>query len=359
MRRLIGVVLLLVVLVAAGWTVRLLWLTGSFRRIHPHFAGECHPVGGMVGPEDITIHPRTGVAYVSAMDRRAIQAGKPVPGAIYAYDLNTPDAKPVNLTPRADVRFQPHGISIWAGADGRDALFVVNHPQDADTPAAHSIEIFDLTDGGLVHRATLTDPLLVMPNDIVAVGLDRFYVTNTHAYPPGRMQTIETYLQMQDAQVVFYGPGGFRPAIKNVLFPNGINVSPDGRTLYVASTTGLELRVYDRDPPSEALAFRQAIPLGSGPDNIEVDEHGNLWIGSHPKLLRVEAHRDDPKTLSPSQVLRVTPDGHVDEVYLDDGSTISGTSVAAVRGNRLLLGEIFDEGFLDCTMGTAPPRQEP
>jgi hypothetical protein len=52
-------------------------------------------------------------------------------------------------------------------------------------------------------------------------------------------------------------------------------------------------------------------------------------------------------------VQHVTPDGKVEEVYLDDGSTISGSSVAAVRGNRLLIGEIFDEGFLDCTMAPA------
>lgn len=359
MRRLIGIVLLLVVLGVSGWGVRLLWLAGAFRRIHPHFAGSCHLVGGPIGPEDITIHPRTGVAYISATDRRAARAGNAAPGAIYAYDLNAPNATPVNLTPRADTRFQPHGISIWAGADGRDALFVVNHPVNGDTPAPHTIEIFDLTDTGLVHRATLTDPLLVMPNDIVAVGLDRFYVTNTHTHGPGTMQTIETYLQLKGAEVVFYGPGGFRTAIKNLLLPNGINVSPDGRTLYVASTTGLEVRMYDRDPASEALAFRQAIPLGSGPDNIEIDEHGDLWIGSHPKLLRIEAHGDDAKTLSPSQVLHVTPDGKVDEVYLDDGSTISGSSVAAVRGNRLLIGEIFDEGFLDCTKAPAEAATAP
>ncbi len=355
-RRLIGLTLLIVVLVVAVWAVRLLWLAGSFRRITPHFAGTCHLVGGPIGPEDITIHPRTGIAYVSATDRRAIRSGKPVPGAIWAYDLNVPDAPPVNLTPRADTRFQPHGISIWAGPDGRDALFVVNHPVDADTPNAHAIEIFDLADAGLLHRATLTDPLLVMPNDLVAVALDRFYVTNTHANPPGTMQTIETYLQLRGAQVLFYGPGGFRSAIQDLVLPNGINVSPDGRTLYVAQTTGRDVRIYDRDPANEALAYRQSIGLGSGPDNIELDEHGNLWIGSHPKLLRVEAHRDDDATLSPSQVLRVTPTGTVDEVYLDDGSTLSGSSVAAVRGNRLLIGEIFDEGFLDCTMaGTATP----
>ncbi len=357
MRRLIGIVVVLVLLAITAQVLRVLWIAGVFRRIHPHVAGTCHLVGGPIGPEDITIHPRTGVAYVSASDRRAIGSGRLVPGALWAYDLNAPDAVPVNLTPRADARFQPHGVSLWVGPDGRDALFVVNHPVDGDTPASHAVEIFDLTDGGLLHRATLTDPLLVMPNDLVAVGLDRFYVTNTHAHPPGALQTLETYLQLAGAQVVFYGPGGFRPAITDLLFPNGINVSPDGTTLYVASTTGSSVRVYARDPGSEALAFRRSIPLGSGPDNVEVDTDGTLWIAAHPKLLRVDAHRDDPATPSPSQVLRVVPaTAAVEEVYLDDGNTFSGSSVAAVRGNRLLIGAIYDEGFLDCTLtGAATP----
>jgi arylesterase/paraoxonase len=269
--------------------------------------------------------------------------------------LNAEHPAVVNLTPNADARFQPHGISLWAGQDGRDALFVVNHPLVDGRPAPHNVELFDVTAEGLIHRATLTDPLLVQPNDIVAVALDRFYVTNTHHYPAGRMQTIETYLQLSGAQVLFYGPGGFRPAITGLVLPNGINVSPDGRTLYVASTTGLEVRVYDRDPATETVRFRQAIPTRSGVDNIEIDEHGNLWIGAHPKLLKIEAHAKDPSDLSPSQVLRVTPDGKVDEVFLDDGTQMSTSSVAAVRGRRLLIGNVFDDGFLDCTMAEEAP----
>ena len=350
MRRLLGILVLIVVLVVSVWGVRLLWLTGTFRRIQPHFAGTCRSVPGPAGPEDITIHPRTGIAYVSASDRRAVMAKHAVPGGIWAYDLNAAEPTPVNLTPNADTRFQPHGISLWAGADGRDALFVVNHPIDGDEPRANAIEIFDVTEHGLLHRATLTDPLLVMPNDLVAVGLDRFYVTNTHAHPPGTMQTIETYLQLKGARVVFYGPGGFRPAIEDLLFPNGINVSPDGKSLYVASSTGRNVRFYDRDPASETLRFRQEVGVGSGADNIEVDGHGTLWIGAHPKLLRIEAHGKDPQVLSPSQVLRVTPDGKLDEVFLDDGSTISTSTVAAVRGDRMLIGNVYDAAFLDCTM---------
>lgn len=126
-RRLIVVTILALVVLIGGWTLSLLYRAGTFRRIHPHFNGTCSLIKGPVGPEDITIHPRTNVAYVSASDRRAFMAGKPVPGAIYAYDLNQPGAEPVNLTPKAGASFQPHGISLWVDPNGHDVLFVVNH----------------------------------------------------------------------------------------------------------------------------------------------------------------------------------------------------------------------------------------
>jgi hypothetical protein len=50
---------------------------------------------------------------------------------------------------------------------------------------------------------------------------------------------------------------------------------------------------------------------------------------------------------------RVSRDGsgyRVDEVYLNAGDQIAAVSVAAVRGRRLLIGQIFGDGILDCTM---------
>ena len=40
----------------------------------------------------------------------------------------------------------------------------------------------------------------------------------------------------------------------------------------------------------------------------------------------------------------------VEEIYLDTGVEISGSSVAAVRGNRMLIGSVFDPKFLDCQL---------
>lgn len=345
--------LAVVVLAVAGFIVRTLWIAGSFKTIEPHFAGKCRLIDGPVGAEDITIRIQTGTAYISATDRRAIFAGKPVPGAIFSYDIRNPNAEPVNLTPYADVTFQPHGISLWSDTAGNDVLFVVNHPPEGTNLPANTVEIFDIRPEKLVHRATLTDPLLVAANDIVAVGIDRFYVTNTHQHGPGVMQTAETYLRLRGAQVVFYGNGGFRPVLSDIQMPNGINVSHDGRTLYVAGMTERTLRIYDRNPETETLTLRDKIFLGTGVDNIEIAEDGAAWIGAHPQLLRTAAHAADPAALAPTQVLRVAPDGTVEEVYLNDGSEISGGSVAAVYAERMLIGQILGSGFLDCLL--TPP----
>ena len=202
-----------------------------------------------------------------------------------------------------------------------------------------------------MHRATLTDPRLVMPNDLVAVGLDRFYVTNTHAHGPGRMQTLETYLQLRGAQVLHYGPGGFSTAIADLVFPERHQRQPRRPHGLRRAATWRSVLVYDRDPATDALTPRGSIRVGSGADNIEVDDEGQLWIGAHPKLLAVPKHAADPANLAPAQVLRVSADGKtVDEVYLNDGRPIGAASVGARFANRLLIGQIFGNGFLDCEM---------
>lgn len=349
----------LVALLGLGFLIRIAWIGGLFTRIAPHFAGRCRLVDGPVGTEDVTIDARAGRAYISAADRRAEMAGAPKPGAIWAYDLGGVGQIPVNLTADAGLYFQPHGISLWREDDGSAVLFVVNHPAAGHGWPPHTIEIFDVGRTELVHRATLTDERLVMPNDVVAVARDRFYVTNTHQYPPGWRQTLESYLQVRGAAVLHYGPGGFSTAIADLVLPNGINVSADGRTLYIASTTWQSVLVYDRDPRSDALTLRAEIPIGTGGDNIEMDDEGQLWIGSHPKLLALIAHQGDPTHPVPAQVMRISADGKtVEEVYLSDGVPLAAASVAARLGDRLLIGQIFGAGFLDCEMGGLPVEPE-
>ena len=88
-------------------------------------------------------------------------------------------------------------------------------------------------------------------------------------------------------------------------------------------------------------------------DNIELDDAGNLWIGSHPKALAFARHQKKQKKLSPSQVIKITlndDEDIVEEIFLNDGESLSGSSVATIYGNQLLIGPVFDERFLHCQM---------
>jgi arylesterase/paraoxonase len=336
----------IVVALVAAWIVRLYWRTGEFKRLAPHFAGECTTVTGAVGAEDIVIHHGAGIAFVSATDRREAMAGRAPRGAIYLYDLADTTHGLRNLTPNASPEFHPHGVSLHVGADGRTTLFVVNHER-----AQNTIEIYRWDGNALSHEKTLADPLLVSPNDVHALDHERCFVTNDHANPPGFARTIEEYLQREISNVLYYDGARFREAAGGIGFPNGVKGSPDGRTLYVASTISGSIRLFALDFASGTLTPTGRIEVGSGVDNIDVDADGRLWVAAHPKLLTFVRHVSDATAPAPSQVFRIDPaSGRVAEVYLELGSRLSGSSVAAFHDGRLLIGPVFDPRFLDCRL---------
>ena len=59
----------------------------------------------------------------------------------------------------------------------------------------------------------------------------------------------------------------------------------------------------------------------------------------------------DSTVLSPSQVYRFSMGDssyNIEEVYLNIGEELSGSTVAAVYGRTILIGFVFEEHFLDC-----------
>jgi arylesterase/paraoxonase len=343
----IGFFLILLLIVIGWWVVDLLIDTGQFKTLQPHFSGNCVEVAGISGPEDITIHPGKQIAYISSTDRWALDQGNPGRGAIFSYDLNQDHPKPVILQHDFSGGFNPHGISLFVGEQGVERLFVVNHFN-----GRHSIEVFELVDGRMIHLQTLQGPLMISPNDIVAVGLNQFYFTNDHAYATGLMRTIEDYGRLKRGNLIYYDGSSYKEAAAGFSYANGVNVSPDGGKLYLTATTERVLYVFKRDILSGSLELDAEIELGTGGDNIEIDTNGDIWIGAHPQLLKFVGHTADRSKLSPSQVLRIrqTAAGEytIEEIYLNDGSELSGSSVAAIMEGRFLIGAVFEPRFLDC-----------
>ncbi len=338
----------LVIVLAIAWriidTIR---HAGEFKTLKPHFSGQAHKISGAVGAEDITIHPHTGVAFISSSDRRAIFRGEKTRGAIFAYDLNAARPELKNLTTDFNKEFNPHGISLYIDENGAVSLFVVNHRADED-----GIEIFDYHGGTLAHRESIRGELMNSPNDVVAVGPQSFYVTNDHGNVSALGRTVEEYLQLERSYVLYYDGQAFKKAANDIAYANGINVSHDGRTIYVAACVGLKIDVYARDLALGNLTLKKEIPLGTGVDNIELDADGNLWVAAHPQLLTFTKHAKDSTKHSPSEILKINlsenGDYKVDQIYLNDGKEISGSSVGAAFGDKLLIGTVFEKHFLFC-----------
>ena len=323
---------------------------GEFKKISPHFDGQCKAVSGVLSSEDITVDPRTGLAFISSDDRRPLFRGEQGrQGAIYGFDLTSKDPQLVNLTANFAQEFHPHGIGLFMPQEGTSSLFVVNHRQEG-----HFVEIFDYRGNKLLHRESVHGALMHSPNDVVPVGPRTFYVTNDHGNVSKFGRTLEEYLQLEKSHVLFYDGRDFRMVADKLAYANGINVSRDGKAIYVAATVGRKICIYDRDMKTGDLQFRYAIDLGTGVDNIEIDETGRLWIGAHPKLLTFVKYSKNPRKSSPSQVLRVAfgkdERFRVDEIYLSRGESLSGSSVAAPFRGTLLIGSVFDNRFLLCSL---------
>jgi sugar lactone lactonase YvrE len=80
-------------------------------------------------------------------------------------------------------------------------------------------------------------------------------------------------LPFQDGQ-----PGEAQLLVDSLLFANGIALDEAARHLYVTESTGGRVLRYDVDLDAGTVSRRTVFVDSIGPDNIEFDGAGNLWI---------------------------------------------------------------------------------
>jgi arylesterase/paraoxonase len=342
-------------LAAVGaWTWSFLSAAGIFLDVPAKSVGVCRSIsgGGIAGIEDLAIDPETRVAYLSGYDRWAMMRGERVRGAIWTYALDDPDAVPVDVTGAALANgFHPHGISLYRGPDGKKVLFVINH-----FGGRHTVEIFDVEGAGLAHRMTIEGEGMVSPNDLVGTDPRSFYVTNDHLYPTGFMRMMEDFLWLRVSNVLHFDGTSWKTVIDGVGGANGINMSADGRSVYVAAMSERAVRILDRDPTTNEVTPRAVVEVPGYADNIDVEADGSLLLGLHTKVLAFLGHAGDETRKSPSHIMRLISDGKggfaPQTIHYSDGTDISAASVGASVPGRLLVGAVFDRKIMDCV--TAP-----
>lgn len=322
---------------------------GSFKNIEPHFTGTTEKTElPIVGPEDIEIDRVEGLVFISADDRRSnIKNPGSVAGGIFTYRIEEGTESLKNITPSTLTDFHPHGISLFRANDSTLFVFAVSH----QTSGRQVIERFEWKHDTLIHLESIEDHSMTSPNDLVAVAARKFYVTNDHYYTSGTSRLLEEYLQRAISYVNYFDGTSFRTVAEGIGYANGINESPDGKYILVAGSSSRTIYVFEKSDDGSLIEVDR-IALGTGPDNIDFDEHGNILVACHPQLLKFVAHAKDPKNYSPSQVLKITytnPGVYtIEEIFLNDGSNYSGSSIAVTYENTLLIGSVFEPALLLC-----------
>lgn len=347
MRSVLMVIGLTVAFLALYLAANIIPASGRFANLDQKLVDSCSRLDVFPGTEDVTIDPDTNLAFVSGSDRRAALAGTPAPGGIYAFDVRTHD-KVWKVSPENFTDFQPHGISLWRGANGEKRLFVINHASGG----AQNVEIFDVGyQGMLTHVESVSFNAMHSPNDVLAVGPRQFYATNDRGYDGGLMGTLEAYLALPFASVVYYDGGEGRIVKKGLVYANGINMSADGKTVYIAEFLKRRIGFYDRDIETGALTKGKDISVNTGPDNIEVAKDGGLWVAGHSKVFDFLKHAKDPAAIAPSHVIRINPrNGVKSDVFIDTTGKLNGSSVGAVWDKTLIVGAVFDGHVMVCPL---------
>ncbi|XP_019624272.1 PREDICTED: serum paraoxonase/arylesterase 1-like [Branchiostoma belcheri] len=331
---------------------------GVLKHVYNHVPGTCRLVPGVEqGSEDIAL-TSSGLAFISS--------GLLPPGFILdpvyytfeqkmlVFDFKNPaeGAKEIKIVLASGEDFMPHGLSVYEDDSGEVRLFVVNHGKGH----RDSVEIFrfDAASNSLHHLKSVKHPLLYSLNDVVATGPETFYATNDKYTTGLYSRMAETWLLLPWSNVVYYSDGEAAIVADGLMYANGINISPDGRFVYVANPTTGVVIVYHRQDDN-TLTFSHDITLHTGVDNIYVDATtGDLWVGAHQKPIQFSVHMQNASYPCGSQVLRIqdpaTENPRVTEMYSDDGQAgLWGSSAACYLNKQLLIGTV-NHRLMHCTV---------
>ncbi|XP_070582804.1 serum paraoxonase/arylesterase 2-like [Erythrolamprus reginae] len=320
------------------------------RELTPKRLPICELIPGIDnGAEDIDVLPN-GMAFISAGLRYpGLKTFEPHKGGqilLMNLKAETPHAVELKIEGGFDLdSFNPHGISFYIDKNESIYLFVVNHPHGSS-----AVEIFKFfqDEQYLLYLRTVTNELLTSVNDVLAVGPEHFYATNDHYF---HSASLSVYLEMlwglSWTNVVYYSPKKVKEVASNFYSANGINISPDGKFVYVADILDHSIHIFQK-MSNMNLSPVKVLKLETVPDNISVDRKtGDLWLGCHPNAAKLFSY--DPKNPPGSEVLLIqnilSDKPKITQVYVDNGSIIQGSSVAVMSDRHLVIGTVFQKAL--------------
>ena len=215
--------------------------------------------------------PAHGHLHLIDHQKKTWQIAFPGPSPAFRFDKSLYGGCPGPLNIN---NFSAHGIALRQQARGRYRLYVVSHGD------RESIEIFNVDARGSIPAFTWIG-CVVLPDDVsansVAILPDWGFVTTK--FLDRKLPQAESMAQARQGKpigaVFEWHPGGKVTAIAGteLAAPNGIEVSPDGKTIYVAVFGSHEFVRFRRDGNS---LEKKAIAVAISADNVRWSANGKL-----------------------------------------------------------------------------------
>jgi len=343
-----------IILLTVGSTVFLanrLLEFGVFSKTEDFNVEGCEVIANIAGPEDIQVSKMEDILFISSYNWEAFFKGKPEQGGIYVLDIKQKDAKPKLVSLDAPAEFKPHGLSIYTNPETSEkVLFVTNYKFPP------TVEIFDIIDRETIkHRETITAPHLVSLNEVLGVGMRSFYVTQDSKYALGLFKLFfATLFGYEGGSVNYFDGKDWKVVADDIHFANGLALSQDQKTLYLGETNKMRIRAYERNLETGDLILKSYIPLGAGPDNINVDSNGDLWVVGFPNMLAIMNHLQDKTAKSPVKVVKITLDGdkpkEIQTMLTSSGEVISGISATDFYNDKFIISGIMHTEVRMCSL---------
>jgi hypothetical protein len=284
-----------------------------------------------VGPQWVVASAYSGsggVALIRVSDRTAFTAYP----AASAKDR--PDAKtyPMCPGPPTKDKFMTHGVYVQPGGGPVYKLFVVGHG------AREAIEVFEVDTGPATPTATWIG-CVVAPDPVglnSVRGLPDGGFVTTNFLPRGGAQEATQKMMAGAPNGELWewhtASGWVKVPGSEAAGANGVELSDDGKTLYMALWGSQSFARITRGttPPK-----RDDVPLGFRVDNIHWARDGSLWaVGQATGAWK--AVKIDPKTLAVREVVNQpdTPGFGAGTAVLEVGKDLW---VGSYRGNRLAI----------------------
>lgn len=186
-----------------------------------------------------------------------------------------------NCVEMSDQEFSPHGIHFSQRADGSMQLLVVQHR------GRESVEMFEVTDSAdgwaLAWRGCVIAPVGSTLNDVVATPDGGFLVTHMMTKRSSALGQFAEFLKasffgIDGGYVLVWQPNeGFQQlANSEGAIANGIEIAPDGETVFVNYSMNGELRRINRHS-GEVEANNEALPPL---DNVTWTPDGRLLVAA-------------------------------------------------------------------------------